>query len=151
MCQRARSDILPPKTGNILPSRARDTLLCACDLLPLPSCRQGWLPTTEKRGFLMGSPRSPKPSAKVTEARAIAQRGKLDAQVLARRQQDASKNSMPKPSRGRKGQEDPLSKRRSATTVERAVADFLDDQEGGNHSAKTLEWHRTALGLFSRF
>jgi integrase/recombinase XerD len=99
----------------------------------------------------MVSPRSPKSSSKVTEARAVAQRDKLDAQAQARRQQAASKNSIPKPSRNGKGQEDLLSKRRSATTVERAIADFLDDQEGGNHSAKTLEWHRTALGFFSRF
>ncbi len=101
----------------------------------------------------MGSPRSPRPSAKVTEARAVAQRGKLDAQVQARRQQAASKTPNPKTSRSRKGkgQEDLLSKRRSATTLERAIADFLDDQEGGNHSPKTLEWHRTALGFFSRF
>lgn len=50
----------------------------------------------------------------------------------------------------RKGQEI-STKRRVATTVERAIADFLDDHEGGNHSPKTLEWHRTALGLFCRF
>jgi len=99
----------------------------------------------------MVSPRSPKSSSKVTEARAVAQRDKLDAQAEARRKPAASKTPVSKPSRGRKRQEDLLSKRRSATTLERAITDFLDDQEGGNHSAKTLEWHRTALGFFSRF
>ncbi|MGH2495906.1 MAG: tyrosine-type recombinase/integrase [Ktedonobacteraceae bacterium] len=99
----------------------------------------------------MVSPRSPKPSARVTEARALAQRAKLDAQTEARRRQATSKAPASKPSPRRIGQEDPLSKRRAATTVERAVAAFLDDQEGGNHSAKTLEWHRTALGFFRRF
>jgi integrase/recombinase XerD len=99
----------------------------------------------------MVAQRSPKSSSKVTEARAVAQRDKLDAQAEARRQQAASKTSNPKPSRSRKGQEDLLSRRRSATTLERAIADFLDDQEGGNHSAKTLEWHRTALKFFEQF
>jgi site-specific recombinase XerD len=35
--------------------------------------------------------------------------------------------------------------------VERAIEDYLTDQEGGNHSAKTLEWRRTALGLLKSF
>jgi hypothetical protein len=99
----------------------------------------------------MVSPRSPKPSSTVTEARAVAQRAKLDAQTEARQQQAVSKTPTPKPSRGRKTQEDLLTKRRAATTMERAIADFLDDHEGGNHSAKTLEWHRTTLGFFCRF
>jgi integrase/recombinase XerD len=99
----------------------------------------------------MASPQSPKPSAKVTEARAIAQRAKLDARTEVRPQQAASKNPALKQPRVRKGAEDPVTKRRSATTVARAIDDFLDDHEGGNHSAKTLEWHRTALGFFSRF
>lgn len=99
----------------------------------------------------MASPRSTKPSSKVTEARATAQRAKLDAQTEARRQRPASKTVTPKSSRRRIGQEDLLTKCRAAKTVERVIADFLDDHEGGNHSAKTLEWHRTALGLFRRF
>ena len=99
----------------------------------------------------MVSSHSPKPSARVTEARALAQRAKLDAQAEAQHQQAISKTRSPKPPHSRKGAEDPLTKRRAATTVERAVADFLDDHEGGNHSPKTLEWHRTALGFFSRF
>lgn len=99
----------------------------------------------------MVSPRSLKPSRNVTEAWAVAQRAKLDAQTKTWLQQAATKTPASKPPHGRKGAEDPISKRRAATTVERAVADFLDDHEGGNHSPKTLEWHRTALGFFSRF
>jgi len=99
----------------------------------------------------MVTPRSTKPSPNVAEARAVAQRAKLDAQTEARQQQAVSTTPAPKPSRGKIRQEDLLTKRRTATTVERAIADFLDDHEGGNHSAKTLEWHRTALGFFRRF
>ena len=99
----------------------------------------------------MTSRRATKPSSTVAEARAVAQRAKLDAQTEARQRQSASTTPAPKSSRSRKGQEDLLTRRRAATTVERAIVDFLDDHEGGNHSAKTLEWHRTALGLFRRF
>jgi hypothetical protein len=101
----------------------------------------------------MVASRSPKSSSRVTEARAAAQRDKLDAQAEERRKSAASKKPDPKPSRSRKGkgQQDLLSRRRSATTLERAIADFLADQEGGNHSPKTLEWHRTALGFFQQF
>jgi site-specific recombinase XerD len=36
-------------------------------------------------------------------------------------------------------------------TVGSDVEDYLLDHEGGNHSLKTLQWHRTALGLLQRF
>ena len=32
-----------------------------------------------------------------------------------------------------------------------AIDDSLHDHDGGNHSAKTLEWHRTALGFLRTF
>ena len=32
-----------------------------------------------------------------------------------------------------------------------AIEDYLLDHEGGNHSLKTLQWHRTALGLLKSF
>ncbi len=35
--------------------------------------------------------------------------------------------------------------------MERAIADYLLDHEGGNSSQKTLQWHQTALGLLRRF
>jgi len=37
------------------------------------------------------------------------------------------------------------------TTLEQAIEDYLQDHEGGNHSHKTLEWHRTALGLLHTY
>ncbi|GCE15145.1 hypothetical protein [Tengunoibacter tsumagoiensis] len=36
-------------------------------------------------------------------------------------------------------------------SLERAIQDYLDDHEGGNHSEKTIEWHATALGLLRGF
>ena len=36
-------------------------------------------------------------------------------------------------------------------TLARAIDDYLQDHEGGNHSKKTLEWHHTALGLLQTF
>jgi integrase/recombinase XerD len=146
----AHSDILPRKSRNILPSRVRDILPRAGDSLPLPG-RVRWLPTTGKRGSAMTSRRTTKASSHITEARAVAQRAKLDAQARQRQSASTTPAQTPKSSRNRKAQEDLLSRRRAATTVERAIIDFLDDHEGGNHSAKTLEWHRTALGLFRGF
>jgi hypothetical protein len=35
--------------------------------------------------------------------------------------------------------------------MERAIADYLLDHEGGNSSQKTLQWHQTALGLQCNF
>jgi len=43
------------------------------------------------------------------------------------------------------------SKRRAETTLACAIDDSLHDHDGGNHSAKTLEWHRTALGFLRTF
>ena len=97
----------------------------------------------------MTSQRPGKPSSQVTGARAAAQRAKLDAQAETRRstQQEAA----PPKARGKKEQKQLLARRRATTTLERAIADYLADQEGGNHSHKTLEWHRTALGLLKGF
>jgi site-specific recombinase XerD len=87
----------------------------------------------------------------VTEARAVAQRAKLDAQVEARRQQETQEKAVAKRPKGKKEQQRLLNNRRANTTVERAIEDYLLDHEGGNHSDKTLEWHRTALGLMRRY
>jgi site-specific recombinase XerD len=43
------------------------------------------------------------------------------------------------------------SRRRANPTVARAIEDYLLDHEGGNHSPKTLEWHRTALRLMRTY
>jgi site-specific recombinase XerD len=87
--------------------------------------------------------------SKVTEARATAQRAKLDAQAEARNDQAAStaRNTKRKPLGGKKEQQRLLTNRRTNTTIGRAIDDYLLDHMGGNSSDKTLEWHRTALGL----
>ena len=85
-------------------------------------------------------------SKKVTEARASAQRAKLDAQAEGRKQESAE---VPKPKepKGKNERQRLLANRRAGATLTRAIDDYLLDHEGGNHSPKTLEWHRTALGL----
>jgi site-specific recombinase XerD len=84
----------------------------------------------------------------VTEARASAQRAKLDAQAKARNQQlEASEGSKEQPSQASRQQ----ARRRAAMTLTRAIDDYLQDHEGGNHSKKTLEWHHTALTLLQMF
>ena len=92
-------------------------------------------------------------SSRVTEARAAAQRVKLDAQTEIREQGAAEANeaSALKKARGKKDQQRLQASRRANTTIAHAVDDYLLDHEGGNHSAKTLEWHRTALGLMRTY
>ena len=51
----------------------------------------------------------------------------------------------------KRSQKDLLAQRRARTTAPAAMQDYLDDHEGGNHSRKTLQWHRTALTLLCRF
>jgi site-specific recombinase XerD len=36
-------------------------------------------------------------------------------------------------------------------TLARAIDDYLQDHEGGNHSKQTLEWHHTSLDLLQTF
>ena len=96
---------------------------------------------------MTSSKQAKQPSKHVTEARAAAQRAKLDAQ--AERRQDVELPA--KASRGKQQQASLLARRRAATTVERTIADYLLDHEGGNSSPKTLQWHQTALGLLCHF
>jgi len=103
----------------------------------------------------MTSKRPGKPSDQVTEARAAAQRAKLEAQAEAReaseKQTAAQAETSSRKAKGKKDQQQLLAKRRATMTVERTLADYLADHEGGNHSPKTLEWHRTALELLKDF
>jgi site-specific recombinase XerD len=84
--------------------------------------------------------------------RASAQRDKLDAQTEARAQQEEqeAKETTRKPN-GKHEQRQLLANRRANTTIPHAIEDYLQDHAGGNHSDKTLEWHRTALGLMRSF
>ena len=86
----------------------------------------------------------------MTQARAAAQRAKLDNQAEARRIA-TQETATPKKAKGKKDQKQLLANCRANTTIERAIEDYLTDHEGGNHSNKTLEWHRTALGLLKSF
>jgi len=85
----------------------------------------------------------------VAEQRATAQRTKLDAQAQARAHQAAERAAEASASKqkGRHDQQRPQASRRASTTIARAVDNYLQDHAGGNHSDKTLEWQRTALGL----
>lgn len=83
----------------------------------------------------------------VTEARARAQRAKLDTQAKACQEHlEASEATKEPPS-----QVSLQAKRRAAMTLARAIDEYLQDHEGGNHSKKTLEWHHTALTLLRTF
>ena len=90
-------------------------------------------------------------STSVTEARAAAQRVKLDTQAEAREQETATAAAALKKARNKKEQGKLQAARRATATIARAIDDYLLDHEGGNHSAKTLEWHRTALGLMRTY
>ena len=93
-----------------------------------------------RRGSKRGTP--------VTEARARAQRAKLDAQAEARHEQEEQAEAQRSP-RNKKAARQELQARRR--TIETQIEAYMQDHIGGNHSDKTLEWHRTALGLLQRF
>src|SRR5260370_11968323 len=93
--------------------------------------------------------RAKKASRKVTEARATAQRTKPDRQGEERKQ--AAQESATCKKRGAKKGQQRLDSRRANATIARAIDDYLLDHIGGNHSDKTLEWHRTALRLMQVF
>lgn len=100
-----------------------------------------------KREPNMTSNPSKQPSAHVTAAHAAAQ---LDAQAGRRRAAEEAATKA-KQTKGKDKQASLLPKRRAGTTMERAIADYLLDHEGGNSSQKTLQWHQTALGLLRSF
>ncbi|MHB8595794.1 MAG: tyrosine-type recombinase/integrase [Ktedonobacteraceae bacterium] len=79
----------------------------------------------------------------VAEARAWAQRAKLNAQRQSHQtSQPARKKQPPRIIPGRT---------LPSLRLTEAIEMYLQDHEGGNHSRKTLEWHRTALGLLQRY
>ena len=88
------------------------------------------------------------------EARATAQRAKLDARTDTRAQQQ-DREAAPPPSTqksmGKQDQRRLIANRRASTTIASAIEDYLQDHAGGTHSAKTLEWHRTALSLLRTY
>ncbi len=89
-------------------------------------------------------------SKQVTEARARAQRTKLDTQKEERAQQVVESNTHQK-AKEKRTQQELQARRRASTTIVRAIEDYLQDHEGGNHSDKTLEWHKISLGLLRTY
>lgn len=82
----------------------------------------------------------------VTQARANAQRMKIEQQEQQRPQLErVSEREQPGTPETRQP------RRRANMTIERAIGEYLDDHIGGNHSEKTVEWHRTALGLLQAY
>jgi len=161
----ARRDILPWRERDILPSQLRDILPRpvsppACLLArQKPQRRHNTMFSKDPHGpkNARGTPpqsastptnRSATSSRKVTEARATAQRAKLDDQAQTRRRK-AEDAAHARSSPGKRERER-LGGRRGAT-IEGAIADYLLDHAGGNHSPKTLEWHRTALTLMQAY
>jgi integrase/recombinase XerD len=81
----------------------------------------------------------------------VKKRAKLDAQAEARAQEATQGVPATRKPKGKQNQQRLLSNRRANTTIARAIEDYLQDHAGGNHSDKTLEWHRTALGLMRTY
>jgi integrase/recombinase XerD len=94
------------------------------------------------------SKRAPRKGSPVTENRAKAQRAKLDAQAAARQAQEAQEQAAQKTLTKKAARQDLQAKRR---TIETLIETYIQDHIGGNRSAKTIEWHRIALGLLHSF
>jgi integrase/recombinase XerD len=102
-------------------------------------------PTFPDRDIL--SPGRPRTSSgpKVAEKRAAAQRQKIERERAARAEQTQRKSPQPLTRKS-------VPKAGAQTiTVNRAREAYIQDQVGGNRSKKTIEWHQTALGLFSTY
>jgi integrase/recombinase XerD len=89
-----------------------------------------------------------KKGARVTEARAQAQRAKLDAQAKAQHLQEEQEAVAGQTHNKKSVRQEMQAKRRVIATL---IEAYIQDHIGGNHSEKTLEWHRTALGLLHLF
>src|SRR5713226_4097211 len=83
--------------------------------------------------------RASKKGSRVTEARAKAQRAKLDAQAQIHQHQDEQGAGIPQP------QHKQTARRQEAQAklhlIETLIEAYLQDHIGGNSSEKTLEWH----------
>jgi hypothetical protein len=81
-------------------------------------------------------------------SRAKAQRAKIDAQAENRHLQEEQEAVVQATQHKKTGRQEVQAKRR---LIEMLIEAYLQDHIGGNHSEKTLEWHRTALGLMHLF
>ncbi len=92
--------------------------------------------------------RASKKRSPVTEARAKAQRAKLDAQAQIHQQRNEQGAVISQPQNRKTARQEVQTKRR---LIETLIEAYLQDHIGGNSSEKTIEWHRTALGLMRLF
>jgi len=107
--------------------------------------RKKQVPFSNPDAASSGRPRSTSRPKPVTEARATAQRQKIQWQRTQRleqadREERQLEPLLPSPKRGSQ-----------STTVNRAIEAYIQDQVGGNRSEKTIEWHQNALGFFSAY
>ena len=89
-----------------------------------------------------------KKGSRVTEARAKAQRAKLEAQAQIHQQQKEQEATARQTQHKKTVRQEVQAKRRVIATL---IEAYIQDHIGGNSSEKTLEWHRTALGLMRLF
>ncbi len=92
--------------------------------------------------------RAQKKGSRVTEERAKAQRAKLDQEAEARPGQEEQEAVTQITQKKKTARQEALAKRR---VIETLISAYIQDHIGGNHSEKTLEWHRTALGFMQLF
>jgi len=92
--------------------------------------------------------RANKKGSRVTQARAQAQRAKLDAQAQISQQQEEEEALARQTPNKKTVRHEMQTKRRIIATL---IEAYIQDHIGGNSSEKTLEWHRTALGLMRLF
>ncbi len=92
--------------------------------------------------------RTSRKGSRVTEARAKAQRTRLDTQAEARHVQEEQEAVIPATQNKQTVRQEMQAKRRVIAIL---IEAYIQDHIGGNSSEKTLEWHRTALGLMRLF
>ena len=92
--------------------------------------------------------RTTKKRAQVTEARAKAQRAKLDTQAEAHHVQEEQEAASHQTPNQKTARQEGQAKRR---VISMLIDAYIQDHIGGNASEKTLEWHRTALRLMRLF
>ncbi len=92
--------------------------------------------------------RTHKKGSRVTQARAQAQRVKLDTLAEARHGQEEQEAVNHTIQNKQTVRQEMQAKRRVISIL---IEAYIQDHIGGNSSEKTLEWHRTALGLLRLF
>ncbi len=92
--------------------------------------------------------RASKKGSRVTQARAHAQRARLDAQAQISQQREEQEALARQTPNKKTARQEMQAKRRVIATL---IEAYIQDHIGGNSSQKTLEWHRTALGLLRLF